>query len=507
MKKKIRTVLLYTWKASGKSLLGYAVTVMLCTFIVSVSLFFTDSDAIEQSMAATLPLSLQIRDNSYFGYMDTYSTCMENRYDFVMNNPEDNRTASRKFLEDIDTLGSDPDVSAYNRIMEVHSVNMDITGDNGISISGCMSMASVRDMSMLERKGLEIDGPQELSDHGVLMHMLAVQSGFRKGDRIIVKDARDTTKVITELTVEGFYTTGNSSNRNLTMSNLSETKSILTTDETILSILEQCPDYYGLIIPADPPETGGIYWQDYESDEEYNEAVSRWYAEHKSILIDGLTVYGIEYEMDTLAAYNSFNTKLNTFVNEENNAFAKMFTQMGNPTKLGLMTMTNDFGSMMTSIGRIRMIYRFIMAGIWLLAVMTMYGFISFLQKNRKREIFIRRSLGCPKHKIVMFYLKYYLIPSVPLILLGCIPGYGVAVMMSSAVTKGAVQAQSDIAQLIGGNVYRNSGVSLFDTSLSRLILVLVMIMAVMLVCIGCCISLSTRNVMRENLKDTVRGL
>ena len=73
--------------------------------------------------------------------------------------------------------------------------------------------------------------------------------------------------------------------------------------------------------------------------------------------------------------------------------------------------------------------------------VVTSYGFISFLQKNRKQEIFVRRSLGSTKHKIVMFYLKYYLLPSVPLMMLGSLPGYGVAVMMSSAVTKGAMQA------------------------------------------------------------------
>ena len=507
MKKKIRTVLLYTWRASGKSLLGYAIAVVLCTFIVSVSLFFTGSDAIEQSMASTVPLSFRLRDNSYFGYMDEYSTCSENRYDFVMSNPKDNRTASEKFLEDVDALGSDPDVTKYNRITELQSVSMDMISASGITDSGSMGVSSIKDMSMLVHKGLQIDGPQLLKENGVILHMLSWQNGFRKGDQIIVYDARDNTKVIMELTVEGFYSIGNNAKDNLTMSNLSRSKSILTTDGTVKKILEECPDYYGLIIPAPSPEEGGIYWQDYDSDEAYNQAVSNWYSNQNQVLIDGIRVYGIEYEMDTLDAYNSFNKKLNTFVREENSTFEQMFAQMGNSTKLGLMTMTGDFGSMMTSIGRIRMIYRFIMAGIWILAVVTLYGFISFLQKNRKQEIFVRRSLGSTKHKIVMFYLKYYLLPSVPLMMLGSLPGYGVAVMMSSAVTKGAMQAQSDIAQLTGGNVYRSTGVSLFDTSFNRFMIVSVMIMAVMLICITICVSLSTRNVMKENLKDTVRGL
>ena len=507
MKKKIRTVLLYTWKASGKSLLGYAIAVVLCTFIVSVSLFFTGSDAIEQSMASTVPLSFQLRDNSYFGYMDEYSTCSKNRYDFVMSNPKDNRTASEKFLEDVDALGNDPDVTKYNRIMELQSVSMDMISASGITASGSLGLASIKDMSLLVHKGLQIDGPQLLSENGVLLHSLSRQNGFCKGDQIIVHDASDNTKVIMELTVEGFYSIGNRAKDNLTMSNLSRSKSILTTDGTVKKILEECPDYYGLIIPAPSPEEGGIYWQDYDSDEAYNQAVSNWYSNQNQVLIDGIRVYGIEYEMDTLDAYNSFNKKLNTFVREENSTFEQMFAQMGNSTKLGLMTMTDDFGSMMTSIGRIRMIYQFIMAGIWILAVVTLYGFISFLQKNRKQEIFVRRSLGCSKHKTVMFYLKYYLLPSVPLIVFGSIPGYGVAVIMASAVTKGAMQAQSDIAQLTGGNVYRSTGVSLFDTSLKRFMIVSVMIMAVMLVCIGICVSLSTRNVMRENLKDTVRGV
>lgn len=106
-----------------------------------------------------------------------------------------------------------------------------------------------------------------------------------------------------------------------------------------------------------------------------------------------------------------------------------------------------------------------------------------------------------------MFYLKFYLLPSVPLMMLGSLPGYGVAVIMSSAVTKGTIRAQSHIARLTGGTVYRSTGVSLFDTSLNRFMIVFVMIMAVMLICISICVSLSTRNVMKENLKDTVRGL
>ena len=143
-------------------MLGYAIAVVLCTFIVSVSLFFTGSDAIEQSMASTVPLSFQLRDNSYFGYMDEYSTCSKNRYDFVMSNPKDNRTASEKFLEDVDALGSDPDVTKYNRIMELQSVSMDMISASGITASGSLGLASIKDMSLLVHKGLQIDGPQLL---------------------------------------------------------------------------------------------------------------------------------------------------------------------------------------------------------------------------------------------------------------------------------------------------------------------------------------------------------
>lgn len=464
MKKKLRTILRDTIIHKSKDLFYFSVILFLCTCILSMSLFFTRGDAIEKSLASSLDLTLSFKNTGYFA-SDYEGT-------LFINYPKLNQKLSNMVIDDLEELSSDDDLNYAN-----YSLAIDCYYQLKDKILQTTSLFGLRDENYLTRNNISLDGctKEDLITDTVLLPFSDQERGIQINDPYFISDPEDSTKIVKELKVIGFYkdTRWNGTNSD-PISNYSPP---ITTNDTILSLLDSYPYFYGY----------------YSQGNDY-------------IYINKLQICNIEFTAKDIDCYGRFVKKFNSFSMEENSKFARTCSEGNAFDTLGLQTSVNTFGSILKSIGRIKLIYDFIFICIWILLLLSLFSFLSFLQKKNAYDISIHRLLGETKKKTVSFYIRYYLIPSIPPLLLGEPCGYLFASVLSKYLYRNSLNIQNEMSKLTGSSIRLDTNSMFSNISLSRVILISITISLLMISIICIATGITTLTQENRNLQKQARG-
>lgn len=503
MKKKLRTILLRSWQNSKNDMIFYLFIVFLCSSILAMSLFFTSGETIEKNVASQLSLDLSYTNDNYFGSEGESSVSTVNLYD---TNPTLNISITDTYLEDLEALCKD-------ELLEYYNYNIVLPGtmsiiNNDTNDTTYVNLYGISNTEYFERNDIEItEGSiSDLDDNGVLLPDSYMEYGYALGTTYTITDPFDTTNFIKQLTVIGFYHDNRWSVS--TEDTFVNSNAFVVLNDTVKEILHACTWYYGYYEYLDPFTNSGIVREDYESDDEYLNAIEAWYEENSDIskYVAHVVIDNITFTLKDIDGYGTFVNTFNAFSLEENRKLAKIISEAGETRSLGLKTNVNRFGSVLKSINRIKLIYQFIFTGIWSLLIISLFGFISFLQKKKTREIGIRKALGERKKKTLTFYIKYYIYSSLPLIMIGNICGYFLSILIGLKVTQNNIELQEEMAQLSGDKLQEFTNITMFNDSLTKISFVFLGISIIMILTIIISVIMTTLNILNKNVRKQVRG-
>lgn len=464
MKKKLRTILKDTVIYRSKDLFYFSVILFLCTCILSMSLFFTGGNAIEKSLASTLDLTLSFKNTSYFA-SDYEGT-------LFINYPKLNQKLSKMVIDDLEELSNDDDLAYTN-----YSLAIDCYYQLKDKIPQTTSLYGLRDSDYLTRNSISLDGctKEELIADTVLLPFSDKERGIQINDPYFISDPENSTKIVKELKVIGFYkdTRWNGMNSD-PISNYSPP---ITTNDTILSLLNSYPYFYGY----------------YSQGNDY-------------IYINKLQICNIEFTVKDIDCYGKFVNQFNSFSMEENSKFARTCSEGNAFDTLGLQTNVNTFGSILKSIERVKLIYNFIFISIWILLLLSLFSFLSFLQKKNAYDISIHRLLGEMKKKTVFFYIRCYLVPSFPALILGEPCGYMFASILSKYLYRNSLNVQNEMSKITGSPIGLDTNSIFSNISLSRVILISIIISLLMISIICVATGITTLAQEKRNLQKQARG-
>ena len=463
MKKKLRTILRDTILYHRTDLLFYSLILLLCTAILSMSLFFTGGNAVEKSLASSLNLTLSYRNNSYFSYSSDNT--------LYLSNPSLNQRLSEMFIHDLQDLCNDSDLAYAN-----YSIAIDIRhpSDNGWDET---YLYGLRSSEYFSDNSITLEGctAEDLVSGTVILPSSEKEKGMSVNDTYPIYAEEVPGKAVAELKVIGFYT-------DKRWSLESEDPVLIhtppfTANDTILSLLEKQPAFYG-------------YFE----------------TEEGTVSLSQLQIANMEFHPKDIDSYTRFVKKFNSFSMEENSKFSRICSEGGGVGSLALQTEVSTFGSILKSIERIKLIYEFIFIGIWILLLVTLFSFISFLQKKNSYDISIHRLLGESRKKTVLYYIRYYLISSIPALLIGEPLGYLCAKWMSGYLYRNSLTVQQQMSAITGTRITAQTDVILSSPSLSRILLIVPLITAVMILIIISASLITTLLIEKQNLKDQARG-
>lgn len=464
MKKKLRTILKDTVRFRSKDLFYFSVILFLCTCILSMSLFFTGGDAIEKSLASSLDLTLSFKNTGYFA-SDSEST-------LFVNYPELNQKLSKMVIDDLEELSNDNDLAYAN-----YTLAMDCYFQLKDYMPQTATLYGLRDVAYLSRNSISLEDctEEDLTTDTVLLPISDKEKGLQINDPYFISDPKDPAKIIKELKVAGFYKdtrwTGMNSDP------ISSYSPPITTNSTILSLLDSHPYFYGYFSQGD----------DY-------------------IYLNKLQICNIEFSAKDIDCYGRFIKKFNSFSMEENSKFARTCSEGNAFDTLGLQTNVNTFGSILKSIERIKLIYDFIFISIWILLLLSLFSFLSFLQKKNAYDISVRRLLGEKKKNTVLFYIRYYLVPAIPAMIIGEPCGYACASFISKHLYQNSLRIQNEMSQLTGSSVQLDTNSMFSSISLSKIILISILISVLMLFIICLATVITTIAQEKHSLQKQARG-
>lgn len=464
MKKKLRTILKDTIIHRSKDLFYFSVILFLCICVLSMSLFFTGGDAIEKNLASSLDLTLSFKNTGYFA-SDYEGT-------LFINYPKLNQKLSKMVIDDLEELSKDDDLTYAN-----YSLAIDCYYQLKDKIPQTVTLYGLRDTDYLTRSSISLDGctKEDLIADTVLLPFSDQERGIQINDPYFISDPEDSEKIIKELKVIGFYkdTRWNGMNSDP----ISSYSPPITTNDTLLSLLDSYPYFYGY----------------YSQGNDF-------------IYINKLQICNMEFTAKDIDSYGRFAEKFNSFSMEENSKFARTCSEENAFDTLGLQTNVNTFGSILKSVERIKLIYDFIFISIWILLLLSLFSFLSFLQKKNAYDISIRRLLGETKKKTVSFYIRCYLVPSIPPLILGEPCGYLFAIFLSRYLYKNSLKIQNEMSKITGSSVHIDTNTIFSGISLSRIIIISIAITLLMISIICIATAVTTLIQEKHNLQKQARG-
>ena len=455
MKKKLRTILKDTIIYRSKDLFYFSVILFLCTSILSMSLFFTGGNAIEKSLANALDLTLSFKNTGYFA-SDYEGT-------LFINYPELNQNLSKMFIDDLEELSSEDDLAYAN-----YSLAIDCYYQLQDKIPQSTALYGLRDTSYLTRNNISLEGctKEDLIADTVILPFTDKERGIQINDPYFISDPKDSSKIIKELKVIGFYKDTRWTSMN--SDPISSHSPPITTNDTILTLLDSYPFFYGY----------------YSQGNDY-------------IYLNKLQICNMEFTAKNINGYSRFIKRFNSFSMEENSKFARTCSEGNAFDTLGLQTNVNTFGSILKSIERIKLIYNFIFISIWILLLLSLFSFLSFLQKKNAYDISVRRLLGETKKKTVFFYIRYYLFPSIPSLILGEPCGYMFASILSKFLYRNSLSIQNEMTKITGSTIHLDTNSMFSNISISRVFLISIVISLLMISII--CIATGITTLAQEN--------
>lgn len=400
MRKKMRTILRDSLMHQKRYMICYITIVFLCGVFLTVTFLSSDSESIENTLANSLDYSLSYTDNSYFSKESPDSS--------YISNPDLNREMTDMFIRDLEDLCNDKNLEYANYALAINSVI-----NHGTEMYS-QKLYGLRNTEYFERNHISLDGcrSKNLVKDTVVLPVEYREKGIQINDVYAVVDPLAKEKTVCELKVIGFY-----QEEDWEMSNsdpLIADQPLITTKETILNILNAVPAYYG-------------YYEEQEM----------------GILIPKLEISNMSFTPENIRYYNAFAEKFDAFSLQENRKFSKMESEKGGSSKLGLQTDVNTFGSLLKSIQRVKYMYQFTFIGIWILLLVSMFGFISYLQKKNQKDIVIRNGMGEKIGKTVSFYVKYYVYPVLVVLLVANICGFVLTGMINQYLSFTSLRFQN----------------------------------------------------------------
>ena len=440
----------------------YMLVSFLSAAVLSMSLFLSSGDAIERNLAGSLNLRLSCRNSGYFA-----GTEEETLY---MQNPDLNQKVTDRFLKDLEQLCQDSDLAYAD-----YSLAIDVMAkENDVLTSGYLY--GIRDFRYFEQNGIVLHDfeKEDFSEDTVILPVSMKKEGLQKGARYELVDSSDWNTVILELKVAGFY----EDNRWMLAGEdpIVSDSPALVSNETILQILKENPQYYGQLNATD------------------------------GTLIGQMRICNLSFTVKNIEGYSRFSEKLNAFTMKENSGFARIISEGGEQTLLGLQTNISSFGSVLKSIHRIRYIYEFIFIGIWVLLLVSMTGLISFIQEKNVRDIGIRRALGERKKNILLFYSRYYVIPAFLILLPGIVSGYLMSAFLSNRIYENSLSIQKQMSELTGTIMKTDVSSRIILDSTGQIMKMAVLVVVIMsgVICVITCVT--TLLIMREKIRKQMRG-
>lgn len=392
--------------------LYYIFIVFISTIILSMSFFFAGGEVVEKSLANSLDLSMSYKDDHYFS-----DTSSQNLYE---KKPKLYQKVTDMFIQDIEELCKDTNVNYanYSLLMNVYIPEQDTcVNDN---------LYRIRDKNYFERNEIQLEdcSAEDLAVDTVILPDRMKKQKISIGSIYSIQDSTRIESKKKDLTVIDFYKNEQWGKEDV----LSKYMPAIVTNDTILSILKENIRFYGC--------------KDTEA----------------SFGIEPIKITYISFQAKDIDGYNEFVGKLNAFSLEENRKFAKTLSDTVNDGSLGLQANVSRFGSVLKSIQRVKILYEVIFVGIWTLLLVAMFRFISFLQKKNAMEIGIRKALGERKRKTIGFYIRYYVYPAIPVLIIGDVCGYFFANVISYKISSNHLEIQKQMQNIIGNiNGFKDS--------------------------------------------------
>ncbi len=530
MKKKMRKILFDSWIAAGSRTWVYLLVVLAAGTLLSLTLFFSGGNSVENTLASSINLSLAYSNNSFVS--PHYDNQMQMpKLELVKKRPDLNKEVYQMFVNNLDTLASSPEVTYFNFNFEswLQTDQSDSFQVFGINDSRFFAKENIR---IIEGTGEIKEGEAVVSDQQVYNTLLAdgtlTQRKAVLGDTYTFVNTYDKERgQLFTLKVVGIYQGASIMQSDSEDDDFIGSNGIVTTNSMFTQLLADHPEYYGgyiaqklhmgtsnltgeMMVITDPEyfDADGNFLNDkaaidYHDIDEF-EVTS---AAHYSPMINHIVL-----ETDTFEHYASLKQKFDKFSLETNRNAAKLFDEFikDNPKyslKFMLQTNENYFGSILDSIARIKKFYLFIFLSIYILLMLSLYSFINYMQYDRSREIFIKYSLGSSRRKISRYYMKYYALPGLAASIIACIPGYLLSWMLSSSTAAASVQRQNEFIRVEEGTqTVQYTGVSLFDLSWQRMLLAFAAVLLIMELVIMACAWISTMRVLRGSLSNHARG-
>jgi ABC-type antimicrobial peptide transport system permease subunit len=528
MKKKMRRILFDSWIAAGAKTWIYLTVVIAAGTLLSLTLFFSGGNTVENSLASSVDLSLSYTNSSYVS--NHYDADMRQLKSYVlMHKPEANKEVYQMFLNNLDILAADPAVAYAN-----YNIYYWFTTDQ----SDMVQIFGIDDMRFFEKENIRIlEGTGEIKEGEAVVSDQQLYNTLQADGSIIQRKAvigdtytfintykNDQSKIFS-LKVVGIYQSGSSKSED-DQDDFIGSSGMVTLNSTFRTLLEEHPEYYGGTVTRNVYEgisdqsgqqvviNSPIYYdgkgnflmekaaQDYQNISMHEETMS-----YNPFFINHIVLTA-----DTFEHYASLKQKFDKFSLDMNRQAAKIFDQYlkgssSSDIKFMLQTNENYFGSILDSIARIKKFYLFIFLSIYILLMISLYSFISYMQYGRSREIFIKYSLGSTRKKIAGYYMKYYALPGLMASIIACIPGYLLSWMLSSRTAAASAQRQNEFLQAEQSTqIVKYNGIALFDLSWQRMLLSFAAVVLIMELVIMICAWISTRKVLRGNLSNHARG-
>ena len=113
MKKKMRKILFDSWIAAGSRTWVYLLVVLAAGTLLSLTLFFSGGNSVENTLASSINLSLAYSNNSFVS--SHYDNQMQMpKLELVKKRPDLNKEVYQMFVNNLDTLASSPEVTYFN---------------------------------------------------------------------------------------------------------------------------------------------------------------------------------------------------------------------------------------------------------------------------------------------------------------------------------------------------------------------------------------------------------
>jgi hypothetical protein len=503
MRRKMRTILRDTMRADKAKRKVYQLIVLVSSALLALSMFFAGGDTVERGIADAMPLQLSYTNDNYFGpsSLDAGNMILEKEKRIA------HRKLSEMFLVDLHALLSSEHLSYAN----FNEIINPVVSTDGTSLT----VAGVETAGWFLQDGIEIEEEvlDAFSEGTVILPVEAIGSEYVKDGSLHIYSSGGSPKEIMSLKVIGTYQRSSHSDGENEKDDVLKTMDLpILWNRDIESILSQCPEYYGIDNSAEFGEDEWVNPADYMNEagvldqQAYDAAVEKMNEEHPMLFIPPFQINSVSFACKGLDAYNAFFKEYNAFTLEENRKFARTASELGQSVSLGLKTKVNTFGSVLSSIARVKRFSFLVLTGVWLLLVLSLYGFISYMQRGREREIFLFRSLGASRMKTDRFYFANYLLSALLPVLIGMVPGYLLSWLLSSRTASNSAAVQNEISALTGQEIITTVHVGLFDISPGRALPVCLAVLAIMMAGILVCTWTATRMVMKGKLSTHARG-